>query len=253
MRAKRALALLAHAAVFLAGRHSKFNNWYPNYAGAIENTLEGTCDALVCNPNVNCSNILAAYKAAGSRVDARDGCYNGTSHVSTACTARSANPVVTVYDCISSGLPPNEVSNFESADVLLGLTPTLLLGFAQSIGDLSLLSTRRPVLALLVSLGAPAVNVPRLFAYTNPLQSLIGAPTVLAESFLGLESWRVSCASVLQYAIALCCNRQRCSSLLAAGTPKCDVLEVPSQRPPVPLELSPLSDPCGCSTGMAHF
>ena len=77
-----------------------------------------------------------------------------------------------VYDCIYEDLLPNEQQNFASANVMLGLTPTILSSIAPSVSEISLLSSRRPLMATLLSIGGPAVYVPRSLTYQSPLAIL---------------------------------------------------------------------------------
>ena len=51
----------------------------------------------------------------------------------------------------------------QSAQVLLGLLPTTLLFGGPTIAEVAALSTYRPLLAVLLAFGSPAVNVVRLF------------------------------------------------------------------------------------------
>jgi len=52
--------------------------------------------------------------------------------------------------------------------VLLGLTPSILAFLGPTIAEVSLLSLRRPILAILVSLGAPAISPCRIGTYDDP-------------------------------------------------------------------------------------
>lgn len=77
-----------------------------------------------------------------------------------------------VVDCVLSNSPDSIKANMASADVVLGLLPTILALLGSTTPELSLLSSRRPLLAFLLSLGAPAVSPVRTFEYRNPVDAL---------------------------------------------------------------------------------
>lgn len=64
-------------------------------------------------------------------------------------------------------------ANMASASVLLGLTPWMLSTLGSTTMELSLLSSKRPLLALLVVLGSPALNTTRMLEYPNPFVGLV--------------------------------------------------------------------------------
>lgn len=109
-----------------------------------------------------------------------------------------------MYDCLSAGLLPNEASNFQSAEVLLGLTPSLLTTLAPSIGEISLVSTRRRGLALLLAVANPSIYVSRLLSFNDPRQYLQSDDTTTAipDALLKLDGRWASVASALQYLLA---------------------------------------------------
>lgn len=74
--------------------------------------------------------------------------------------------------CILSHLPQHRLANFASASVVLGLLRGVLAGFGPSVAEISLLSSHRPLLAFLLSIGAPAVYPTRVFEYDNPMEVL---------------------------------------------------------------------------------
>jgi hypothetical protein len=69
----------------------------------------------------------------------------------------------------------NVESQTASTAVLLGLMPSVLSILGSSPVEMSLLSTRRPVLSLLLVMGAPVFNPIRLFDYINPQAILRGS------------------------------------------------------------------------------
>jgi hypothetical protein len=75
---------------------------------------------------------------------------------------------VKTYSCIMSNITEYTKANMASASVLLGLTPGILATLGSSTTELSLLSSHRPALALLLVLGSPAMNAIRTFEYKDP-------------------------------------------------------------------------------------
>ena len=60
----------------------------------------------------------------------------------------------------------------------MGLTPSLLAALGPSVGEISLLSSRVPVLSLLITLGAPAIYPTRVLDYDDPEKVLKAGPTM---------------------------------------------------------------------------
>ena len=123
---------------------AQFSQWYPYYAGALTNRTTQCYQLLHDNP--------FSYSIVG-----RPGGYS-------------------LMACIQDGLPIENQLAMASAQVLLGLTPTLLSTLAPSVGEISMLSSVRPLLALLLSLGCPAVYSIRALEYDDPVLTL--KPTV---------------------------------------------------------------------------
>jgi hypothetical protein len=89
---------------------------------------------------------------------------------------RKPNPV---YDycsehmtCILSNILESKNASLSSSNVVLGLLPTLLAVVSPSIAELALLSTHRPILSSLISLGSPGVLQTRVFSYEDPAETL---------------------------------------------------------------------------------
>lgn len=82
-------------------------------------------------------------------------------------TAHVFNCIETAH-CMMKHYPTEVESQTASTAVLLGMIPSVLSILGSSPVELSLLSTRRPMLSLLLVLGAPVVNPIRLFDYINP-------------------------------------------------------------------------------------
>ncbi|KAF1966708.1 hypothetical protein BU23DRAFT_485887 [Bimuria novae-zelandiae CBS 107.79] len=75
-------------------------------------------------------------------------------------------------DCLHSTIYESSKSNMAAASVLLGLTPTILTSFGPAIAEIALLSSRRPLLSWLLSMGAPAAFPSRFLAFENPVELL---------------------------------------------------------------------------------
>ena len=59
--------------------------------------------------------------------------------------------------CIVHQLQTNHLLNYQSAPVVLGLIPTLLVFIGPSVAELSLLYLHRPILSALLSLGTSTI------------------------------------------------------------------------------------------------
>jgi hypothetical protein len=77
-----------------------------------------------------------------------------------------------VIDCVLSNSPESIKANMASASVVLGLLPTIIALLGSTTPELSLLSSRRPLLAFLLSIGSPTVNPVRTFKYHDPVLAL---------------------------------------------------------------------------------
>lgn len=79
---------------------------------------------------------------------------------------------VRMYSCIMSNIPNYARDNMASAAVLLGLTPFILASLGSNTTELALISSKRPLLAILLVLGSPSVNPIRTFDYPNPAEDI---------------------------------------------------------------------------------
>ena len=104
--------------------------------------------------------------------------YNCSSELQAFQNSPSANFSISqflcrgVYDCILEHSSPTTSSIFQAANVLLGLTPTALSFLGNSTAEISLLSSRRPLLSFLLALGAPTIAPFATFKYSNPMEEL---------------------------------------------------------------------------------
>ncbi|KAI0455353.1 hypothetical protein F5B21DRAFT_472040 [Xylaria acuta] len=109
-------------------------------------------------------------------------------------------PVIT---CIFNYTSDYIKSAMSSAQVLLGLTPTIVALLGPSPMELSLLTViaRRPGLAILLALACPSVYLSRAFDSTSPLEILKERPGRLQQ--WRPKGWQRSALVVFQYMIAL--------------------------------------------------
>lgn len=70
--------------------------------------------------------------------------------------------------CLVDSLPSSVLPNMQSAQVLLGLTPSLIGLVAPTINELATLMVTRPLLASLLAAGVPTPNLSDLFSSFNP-------------------------------------------------------------------------------------
>jgi hypothetical protein len=122
---------------------SPFEQFYPEYEAEFTTIIAS-----------NCSSVFHRYlNAPGSAFQNYAACH-------------------LVVDCVLSNTPESIKQNLASAEVVLGLLPTILAQLGSTTPELSLLSSRRPLLAFLLSIGAPAVSPVRTFEYHDPVAAL---------------------------------------------------------------------------------
>jgi hypothetical protein len=125
------------------GRRSRrsFQHFFADVEVEIENAIAR-----------NCSNILEDYLNEHITIYGRQ--------------------CVIMYSCIMDNISNYAKDNMASAAVLLGLTPFILALLGSNTTELALISSRRPILAILLVLGSPSVNPIRTFDYPNPAEDL---------------------------------------------------------------------------------
>ncbi|TRX89604.1 hypothetical protein FHL15_009513 [Xylaria flabelliformis] len=109
-------------------------------------------------------------------------------------------PVIT---CLFNYTSDYIKSSMSSAQVLLGLTPTIVALLGPSPTELSLLTViaRRPGLAILLALACPSVYLSRAFDSTSPLDILKERPGRLKQ--WRPKGWRKFGLVIFQYLVAL--------------------------------------------------
>ncbi|KAH8594675.1 hypothetical protein B0O99DRAFT_687453 [Bisporella sp. PMI_857] len=113
---------------------------------------------------------------------------------------------VKMFSCVMDVATEYTKANFASAGVLLGLTPTILATIGSSTPELALLSYRRPFLAFLVVLGAPAVSALRALDYNKSILAF-ASPEQVANRMTFIDLYRSSrrqhICIILEYIFAL--------------------------------------------------
>lgn len=75
-------------------------------------------------------------------------------------------------NCILSNMVQLDQIDMTNAGILLGLLPIFVATFGPTIAEIALLSSRRPLLSFLLSVGVPAIFIIRPMAYADPLELL---------------------------------------------------------------------------------
>ena len=133
---------------------NQFKHWYPEFGFVFERIHHSNCTAQ-----------YATYLTAKRNSSNIDRWHGGGK------TNSLDQPVV---DCILQSTSEFIKSNMASAKVLLGLTPSILATLGSSADETSLLFiiARRPLLALCLAAGSPAVFPIRSFDYRDPIGAL---------------------------------------------------------------------------------
>lgn len=108
-----------------------------------------------------------------------------------------------VLNCLlEHGTTELQKTSIASAQVALGLIPTLLAYVGSSTPEVSLLASRRPMLMMLLTLGALGFYPASVTEYVNPLDVLHGVRSMFIFSgFTGAT--RRTAITLLQYCLAL--------------------------------------------------
>ena len=136
-------------------RHiGQFAQWYSQYGFAFQKLLAEKCEVeyghyLYDNP----TNAIIYWEEGG-----------GTANT-------LVQPVVS---CLLDHMPQFIMSNMQSAQVLLGLTPTILaiLGASTEESATLVVVGQRPFLSLMLALGSPSVYLSRAFEFKDPVEVL---------------------------------------------------------------------------------
>lgn len=130
------------SSIFPRPLYRQFEVWWPKEAAHLKHVSTTTCNATLHDYNIAFD--APRNSAEGQQLLSR--CYQHEG-------------------CLVNNLQNDWLLNFQSATVLLGLAPTLLASIGLSIPEIGHLSGHRPFLALLLSVGAPAIWSARVFDY----------------------------------------------------------------------------------------
>ncbi|MCJ1332660.1 hypothetical protein MMC10_009353 [Thelotrema lepadinum] len=173
------------------GSTAQFQSWYPTYAKQLQAVIQRNCSSQF-HAYVT-SNTTAILAAAQQNPDINTG-----SSILT-------GPLV---DCLLDALTESIKANMASAGVLLGLAPTVLSTIGSSTAETALLSVvaGRPLLALCVAAGSPAVAPLGPFQYPDSMDTLlrrpaIALPTLPIPNFL--RSHLRAAITAFEYGVAL--------------------------------------------------
>lgn len=96
-----------------------------------------------------------------------------------------------VLDCLlEHGTSELRKTTIASAQVTLGLIPSLITCVGNSVPEISLLASQRPMLTLLVTIGVPGMYPAKITQYVNPYDVLDGAASKRKRMFSGREGTR---------------------------------------------------------------
>ena len=84
--------------------------------------------------------------------------------------------VANLITCVQNTLPSAVTLAMASAQVILGLAPTIISSLSSSVAEISMLSSNRPILSLMLTLGSPSVHTLRFLEFDNPI-AILKKPT----------------------------------------------------------------------------
>jgi hypothetical protein len=152
---KRILGLLCIGLLIssVSATNEKFQLWYPEFGFIFETILHANCTAEYAGylAGVKSPKYVQIYRFTGA-----------------GWTNQLAEPVV---NCILTSTSSFVQASMASAGVLLGLTPTILAAVGSSADETAMLFilSKRPLLAVFLAGGSPAVFPMRSFEYQDPI------------------------------------------------------------------------------------
>ena len=147
------LLILLGGVHFTTAAHDQFIHWYDEFSATFEAVMQHNCTQ-------EYEHYLHGHKV-----------HNISTPALLAGAGRTNQLAQPVVACILSNISPYIASAMGSAQVLLGLTPTMLAVLGPSTEEVSVLFVvgRRPLLALCLAAGTPAVFPMRSFDPKDPL------------------------------------------------------------------------------------
>jgi hypothetical protein len=169
----------------VSSTNKKFQVWYNEFGFIFEAILHANCTAEYAGylAGVKSPQYVKIYRFTGA-----------------GWTNQLAEPVV---NCILTSTSPYVQASMASAGVLLGLTPTILAAVGSSADETAMLFilSKRPLLAVFLAGGSPAVFPMRSFEYQDPVGLLRERRGRLYPPEL-TKKWQLI-VMVLEYIIAL--------------------------------------------------
>ena len=134
----------------------QFQSWYPQFRPQLQATLVQHCSAQYH------AYVTGNFTAAEALATA-----DGEYPQFIKDTVRLVDPVM---NCLLRYMSDTSKANMASAGVLLGLMPTMFATIGSTIAETAMISlvAERPLLALLLAAGSPAVAPLRPFEYPEP-------------------------------------------------------------------------------------
>ena len=145
----------------------KFASWYPAYEGHLKESSIQYCNA-----------TLQVY-----------------------FHERDSLAVAHHLDCILANTTETIKANMASAGIILGLMPGFLANMGPTLSDASTITLERPLLSILLAIGAPALYPARPFGDWDPLEGIKGPSRRFSQ--ITMRSFPPLAVSLLQYIIAL--------------------------------------------------
>lgn len=156
----------------------QFQKWFPKHSTKLVDITRTTC-------NASYADYMTEYYSPRGSADA--------SYLLTTC--------YNLESCLLSTIPSGWQANYNSANTILGLMPTLLASIGPSFAEISLLSAHRPLLSFLISMGASAIWPNRIFEYVHPPEILRRrSRSVWAGK---MRPWPAAMMSLAQYIVAI--------------------------------------------------
>ena len=123
-----------------------------------------------------------------------------------------------VLDCLlEHGTSELQKTTIASAQVTSGLIPTLLSCVGNSVPEISLLASQRPMLTMLLTLGAPGMYPARFTEYVNPLE--VPDEAASKRAFSGARGvTRRTMMILLQYLLAMATTANNLELSLRLGS-----------------------------------
>ncbi|KAJ2985236.1 hypothetical protein NUW58_g5644 [Xylaria curta] len=179
----RVLTLVIMACAYSVNAdRSHYHHWYPQYSSYFANIARTACSA-----------DIQIYQK-GNPPGFRSSCEDTLTQEQCASAG--------VIACLLEHTTEDIKANIAAAAVVLGLLPTTLSLAGSSTAEIGLLALRRPILALFLSTGAPAVSPIRAFDYREPIHMLRDGGAGFIAMFKLSEPWAIT-LSILQYVVVI--------------------------------------------------